>query len=189
MRGTAQPSTGVRTGGAKAIAEKLFAEQRPQLLRIARRNSATGEDAEEALQDAFVLFIAHFDPDGDAPPMAWLTLTLKRRCWALYRSRGHQHAARRTQSDPRNPAEELVSDPRLQPEERRERSERIAKARAQFATLKPQERRALGLLGVGYSYREICALTGWTYTKVNRCITEGRAALRASASEPGGMAG
>ena len=177
MRGTAQPSTALRTSGAKAIAEELFAERRSQLLRIARRNSATGEDAEEALQDAFVLFIAHFDPDGDAPPMAWLTLTLKRRCWALYRTRGRQHAARRTQSGPRNPAEELISDPRLQPEERRERSERIANARAQLARLKPQERQALGLFGLGYSYREISALTGWTYTKVNRCITEGRATL------------
>jgi DNA-directed RNA polymerase specialized sigma24 family protein len=109
-------------------------------------------------------------------------LTLKRRCWALYRSRSRQQAARRARSDPRNPAEELISDPRPQPEERREHSERIAKARAQLARLKPQERRALGLLGLGYSYREICALTGWSYTKVNRCITEGRAALRESAA-------
>jgi hypothetical protein len=29
----------------------------------------------------------------------------------------------------------------------------------------------------GYSYREICQLTDWTYTKVNRCLTEGRRAL------------
>lgn len=183
MRGTAQHPTGVKATGARAIAERLFAEQRPQLLRIARRNSATGEDAEEALQDAFVLFIAHFDPDGNAPPIAWLTLTLKRRCWALYRSRSRQHAARLTPGDPRNPAEELIGDPRLQPEERRERTERIARARVQLATLKPHERRALGLLALGYSYREICALTGWTYTKVNRCITEGRAALRELAAD------
>ena len=26
----------------------------------------------------------------------------------------------------------------------------------------------------GHSYQEICELTGWTYTKVNRCLTEGR---------------
>ena len=29
----------------------------------------------------------------------------------------------------------------------------------------------------GYSYREICSITGWSYTKVNRCLTEGRQAL------------
>ena len=29
----------------------------------------------------------------------------------------------------------------------------------------------------GYSYAEICELCGWTYTKVNRCLAEGRARL------------
>ena len=40
--------------------------------------------------------------------------------------------------------------------------------------LKPQELRALWLKAQGHSYAEIAALEGWTYTKVNRCITEGR---------------
>jgi DNA-directed RNA polymerase specialized sigma24 family protein len=30
----------------------------------------------------------------------------------------------------------------------------------------------------GYSYAEICEMCGWTYTKVNRCLAEGRAKLR-----------
>ena len=47
-----------------------------------------------------------------------------------------------------------------------------------LAALKPQERRAIRLKAEGYSYREITELTGWTYTKVNRCLTEGRRALR-----------
>ena len=46
-----------------------------------------------------------------------------------------------------------------------------------LAQLKTQEIRALQLKAEGYSYREICQLTGWTYTKVNRCLTEGRRAL------------
>jgi hypothetical protein len=40
--------------------------------------------------------------------------------------------------------------------------------------LKPHEITALVLRAEGHSYREICERTGWTYTKVNRCITEGR---------------
>jgi DNA-directed RNA polymerase specialized sigma24 family protein len=36
------------------------------------------------------------------------------------------------------------------------------------------------LLGLGYSYREIMQITGWTYTKVNRCIRDGRTRLRHS---------
>ena len=56
-----------------------------------------------------------------------------------------------------------------------------------LAQLKPQEIRALQLKAEGYSYREICQLTGWTYTKVNRCLTEGRRALarRLAAIESG----
>ncbi len=45
--------------------------------------------------------------------------------------------------------------------------------------LKPQEVRALVLRAEGYSYKQIQELTGWTYTKVNRCLTEGRKAFLA----------
>jgi DNA-directed RNA polymerase specialized sigma24 family protein len=34
------------------------------------------------------------------------------------------------------------------------------------------------LLAAGLSYAEIGELCGWTYTKVNRCLAEGRVALR-----------
>jgi DNA-directed RNA polymerase specialized sigma24 family protein len=44
--------------------------------------------------------------------------------------------------------------------------------------LKPDERGALLLLGLGYSYREIAAMQGWTMTKVHRFISEGRASVR-----------
>jgi hypothetical protein len=37
-----------------------------------------------------------------------------------------------------------------------------------------------GLLALGCGYREIMDLTGWTYTKVNRCSAEGRERLRES---------
>ena len=47
-----------------------------------------------------------------------------------------------------------------------------------LAELKPDERRALLLRACGYSYLEIRELTGWTHTKVNRCLAEGRARLR-----------
>jgi RNA polymerase sigma factor (sigma-70 family) len=154
------------------IADQLYTEHRTRLLAIARRNSACAEDAEEALQDAFILFIDHFDPDTEAPPLAWLTLTLKRRCWALYRHQRLRAATRR------EGGAEGLRDPRRLPEEVAEAGDALARMRHQLAALKPAERRALGLLALGYSYREISELTGWTYTKVNRCIAEGRAALQ-----------
>ena len=49
-----------------------------------------------------------------------------------------------------------------------------------LADLKRDECRALWLLGLGLSYAEICEVTGWTYTKVNRCLSEGRVALRSA---------
>ena len=64
------------------------------------------------------------------------------------------------------------------PHERLEDGERVARAARLLARLKPQERRALALQAAGCSYAEIQAITGWTYTKVNRCLAEGRARLR-----------
>jgi hypothetical protein len=56
-------------------------------------------------------------------------------------------------------------------------NERLRQGAEALAQLKPQEIRALQLRAEGYSYREICQITSWTYTKVNRCLTEGRREL------------
>ena len=63
------------------------------------------------------------------------------------------------------------------PEELAELAERVVLTRELLAQLKPQERRALGLKALGYSYAEIGELTGWTHTKINRCMAEGRKRL------------
>lgn len=162
----------------RQLAAELCAERRNYLLAIARRNAASEADAEEALQEAFAAFIAHFDPERGAPPLAWLTLTLKRECWRRRRQAHLEH--RVGQEAERGGAEvgsviELIPSPGLELEERVvEREE----AHRRLARLKPDERGALGLQAAGYSYREIGERRGWTYTKVNRCIAEGRAALR-----------
>lgn len=154
------------------LAERLYAAHRQRLLAIARHNSASAEEAEEALHDTFILFIDHFRPGSGAPPLAWLTLTLKRRCWALAK-RG-----RRSRPGGLSLQLEQTVDPRRSPEEQVEACEAVRESALKLARLKPAERRALSLLGLGYSYREICEVTGWTYTKVNRSIAEGRAAMR-----------
>ena len=69
----------------QVLAGQIYDAHRSRLLAIAKRNCDSGGQAEEALQEAFISFIEHFDPATEAPPLAWLTLTLKRRCWALYR--------------------------------------------------------------------------------------------------------
>ena len=55
---------------------------------------------------------------------------------------------------------------------------------AVLGTLKPREREALYLHGLGHTYDEIATLTGSTRTAVNRRITEGRAALARAAASP-----
>ena len=75
-------------------------------------------------------------------------------------------------------AVEQLPSARAEPADHVERRERVVRAAHLLALLKPQERRAIVLQAAGYSYAEICALTGWTYTKVNRCLAEGRARLR-----------
>jgi hypothetical protein len=65
-------------------------------------------------------------------------------------------------------------DERAWTDERAERYERLRVGAEAMAGLKPQEIRCLLLKAEGLSYQEICAATGFTYTKVNRCLTEGR---------------
>src|SRR5947209_18237726 len=63
------------------------------------------------------------------------------------------------------------------PDERVVAFDRTARAAEALSRLKPQEVTALWLKAQGLSYREIAERQDWTYTKVNRCITEGRRAF------------
>jgi hypothetical protein len=60
------------------------------------------------------------------------------------------------------------------PEEQVLTFEHITRSAEALQRLKPNEVRALWLKAAGNSYAEICEQTGWTYTKVNRCLAEGR---------------
>ena len=170
-----------RRNEVQTLAEQLYRERYHYLLRIATRNSANYADAEEAVQQAFLAFLAKFDPDSEAPPLAWGTLTLKRECWAK-RARAHldfrvgQAAA--PGSDPPAFSPELIPSRSAGPEEMIERAEHLVEAREQLAGLKPAERRALSLIAAGFSYREVSDITDWSHTKVNRSIAEGRERLQ-----------
>jgi RNA polymerase sigma factor (sigma-70 family) len=162
----------------RRLATELFTEKHDYLLAIARRNAHTEADATEALQEAFVSFIAKFDPQRGAPPLAWLTLTLKRQCW---RQRREAHLDRHYGQEAQSGGEEIGSFldalSSLEPDPADRVIERD-EGRRRLRRLKPDERTALGFFALGYSYREIAELRGWTMTKVNRCMSEGRAALR-----------
>jgi RNA polymerase sigma factor (sigma-70 family) len=152
---------------ANRLAAELFATRHDHLLRIARRNSRREADAHDALQEAFAAFIATYDPERGSPPLAWLTLALKRICWKL-------GAARALPYEPVVISEMSVGespDPALRVGAREE-------ARGRLGALKADERRALVMHAAGFTYGEIGRRCGWTQTKVNRCLYEGRRALK-----------
>src|SRR4029078_2440816 len=68
----------------------------------------------------------------------------------------------------------LESRTSASPEERVLGVDRVARSAEALHGLKPQEVRALWLKALAHSYEQICEVTGWTYTKVNRCLAEGR---------------
>jgi RNA polymerase sigma factor (sigma-70 family) len=163
------------------ILEQALADGRAALRRQADRSAPQIADAEDALQVACKQFLRYYDgPPGEAA-LSWLALCVKHRGWEITqrrRRRGSFDALSGTDAyDPAGPVLRVLSD-RPGPYERAERSEDVAAFFLALSRLKPDERAALLLLGLGYSYREICARQGWTHTKVNRCLAEGRAALR-----------
>ncbi|MBA3865231.1 MAG: sigma-70 family RNA polymerase sigma factor [Solirubrobacterales bacterium] len=70
----------------QVLADELYRDRRHYLLRIANRNAVNREDAEDSLNAAFVSFLEKFDPDCEAPLLAWITTAAKRFCWAADRS-------------------------------------------------------------------------------------------------------
>jgi DNA-directed RNA polymerase specialized sigma24 family protein len=173
---------------ARILAEALAAG-RQVLRRQAARNADRAADAEEALQDACVDFLRYYDDEPGEHALRYLMLAVKHRAWALthHSLRGSPGELELTTTDALE-----AGEPRLAvlsdgpgPAERAEREETVSDFRVAWAALKPDQRKALALLALGYSYREIATRRGWTYTKVNRCIAEGRAALRAFTAECG----
>lgn len=156
---------------------RLLERYEAGLRRTARRFALSPEDAEDAFQRAAEILVQRAPEIDDERLLAWAQVVTRREGLAIIRER-RRHLARiaedraeldRLAAPGRDPADQLAA------------RERIAQAARRLDSLKPQERRALALQAAGCSYAEIQAITGWTYTKVNRCLAEGRATLRRSA--------
>lgn len=165
------------TQAQRDFTERLFRERAGYLRTIARRHSMNADDAEEALQRAMLVVLQKIDPEMTGAPLAWVTTVLKREAWQLQRTRRRDLGRQIVHGEEVDPAETVVSaEP--DPHSTAERMEYARAFRLAFDALKPQERQVLLLLGAGLKYTEIAQTTGFTETKINRCISEGRASLR-----------
>jgi RNA polymerase sigma factor (sigma-70 family) len=153
----------------------VLAVAEPDFRRTARRLSLCADDAEDAFQRAVEILLTK---SPDRPPstlVAWMQVVTRREALAVRRARERLLLAWR--DEPQVAIEDLLCE-RPGPMEHLERRDRVATTARALAALKPDERLAIVLQAHGYSYAEICELCGWTYTKVNRCLAEGRARLR-----------
>ena len=145
-------------------------EHAPSMLSLARCHSLCADDAEDAYQRAVEIFLRRSSSVERGTVGGWLRTVVK-----------HEAMAVRAQRQASVDSEDVDLDAQVgdhpSEDERVVRFDRLTRAAEALQRLKPQEARALVLLAQGHSYREICQITGWTHTKVNRCVTEGRRAL------------
>ena len=174
-----RPSARQRERNAHLLAEVLARDEK-RLRRQARRHAELLDDVDDALQSAYARFLESYNGVGE--PLAWLYTTVKREAWGI-RRRGWRQRERSINvavngGDGTLDLAEALPTEKPAPAELAERDELLGERREALAGLKPDERRALWLFALGLSYTEICETMGWTHTKVNRCLSEGRAALR-----------
>ena len=159
---------GVDRERGEALVLELIGSHADSLLRVARRYSLCPDDAHDAYQRGLEILMRHaarLDPERAA---GWLHTVVKHEALAINRSR------RRIVGFAEVDLDALESRTSASPEESALASDRVARSAEALHGLKPQEVRALWLKALGHSYEQICEATGWTYTKVNRCLAEGR---------------
>lgn len=150
---------------------RLLHEHAAELLRFARRFSLCADDAQDAYQRSLEILLRRVRSDPPEHPLRWLRTVIR-----------HEAATVREQRLRDVDREELDLDRHEirgfeDPADRAEQFEQLAHAAEAMRRLKPQEVTALALRAEGLSYREICRRTGWTYTRTNRAVTEGRRAF------------
>jgi RNA polymerase sigma factor (sigma-70 family) len=169
----ADPAEPLARSRRDALARLASAEA--ALRRTAHRYSLCADDADDAYQRAVEILLTKSPPADLQHLVAWMQVVTRREALAVRRSRERLLGAGDTEHG--DPLDRIACD-EPGPQERLERREQLADTVRLLLQLKPQERLALILRARGYSYAEICGLCGWTYTKTNRCLAEGRARLR-----------
>ena len=159
--------------GAEAVKLAMLERFSRQMLATARRYSDTLDDAEDAYQRAAEILLTRGPASTGEDMCRWLRTTVKHEAIAIRRQRERMVLLGGPELVPEPPAGQPDTH------ERAERFERLRLGAQALGRLKPQEVRCLVLKAEGYTYNEICELTGFSYTKVDRCLKEGRSAFLA----------
>jgi DNA-directed RNA polymerase specialized sigma24 family protein len=170
---------GVRLPRASQRREQVgafYARQAPRLRRIvAARVIADEHTIEDACAYAWERLVGDDEIALDRRGLAWLAMVAIREGWRL------TAAIRRecpVSADDAATTEGRLETVRPGVEEDALAAFEHRQRVMSFRTLKARERRELFLQAVGYRYEEIAAMTGASYTAVNRRLAEGRAQLR-----------
>jgi DNA-directed RNA polymerase specialized sigma24 family protein len=138
-------------------------------MRVALHWSLCADDAHDAFQRAIEIYMRRIESLDQTTELAWLKVVVKHEALAVRRAR-----AELLPNDDLD-AGDAVPDPHRPIDDLLDGRERVSRSAEALRRIKPDEARALMLKANGLSYEEIASELGWTYTKVNRCITEGRA--------------
>ena len=140
----------------------------PALLRVANQFSLCHDDALDDYQRALEIYLRRMETVEPASEGAWMRVVVKHEAMAIRKARAASVDVTDTDFDA-SEADGLreVSDTVAG-------GERVGRSAEALRALKPDEARALLLKAEGLSYDEIGRRFGWSYTKVNRSIAEGR---------------
>lgn len=166
------PGGAAGAGAGGPLVTRTLAVHAATLQRIALRHSLCADDAADAVQRGLELFLRHADRLDPERAHRWLFTVVKREAMAV--------RAERQRILPREPYDFDAVDRRTDPslEDRVVAADGAARAAQALGQLKPAEAQALLLQAAGRSYDDIGRELGWTRTKVNRSLAEGRARMR-----------
>lgn len=153
--------------------EELVERYGNQWLATARRSSPTSADAEDAYQRALETLLTNPPETRDPEEVAaWMHTVVRNEALQIVRSRRREVDTEfdvivgGLEAETARPDESLLD------------SESHGVAREALRRLRPDQTRCLLLRADGFDYPEICRLTGFSYAKVNRLLSEGRKAAR-----------
>ncbi len=152
-----------------AVAVEIASGGSTALRRYARRFSLCSDDAEDACQRGLEILLTKAPTASRAELRSWLFTVVKHEALAVRHQRERAAAAGSAED-----IEAFTAERAPEPTEQASGTERTRRAAEALGHLKPAELRCMLLKAMGFSYEEIAQRTGFSFTKVNRCLTEGR---------------